>query len=346
MRKFYLKSLLLAWVAISPVALIANDVIFSQSSIDFGPRERAEIVSFNTYQLINQGNDTVSVLSYSDAMPFSQTFGTMQIAPGDTIEATINFDRKEIEGNYTAILNVYFADDTLSINVSGSLVDNTPEFTQSEILQWVGTGANHSILVVDFNSGLESESVAFGYKYDNMATGEDMIAAIASAYPDFIVDMAGGFLNDLTYQQQTGLGGNPEYWMTTSRTETGLWSMNWGISTVLSDGDWFGCTYSPVDENWNPINLPGNPVPAGLLSITEQETPNIEIFPNPCSDYISIGMGQSNFSNFEIIDMNGKSWLSENEIDGLVDVRNLPAGIYAIHISNKAGNLSEKFIKK
>ncbi|MCF8372305.1 MAG: T9SS type A sorting domain-containing protein [Bacteroidales bacterium] len=346
MRKFCLKSLLLAWVAIAPVALIANDVILSQSSFDFGPRERAEIVSFSTYQLINQGNDTVSVLSYSDATPFSQTFGSMQIAPGETIEATIDFDRTASEGNYTAILHVYFVDDTLSMNVSGSIVDNTPAFTQSEILQWVGTGANHSILVVDFNSGLESESVAFGYKYDNTATSEDMIAAIASAYPDFIVDMAGGFLNDLSYQQQTGMGGNPEYWMTASRTETGLWSMNWGISTVLNDGDWFGCTYGPVDENWNPINLPGNPVPAGLLPIFEPENPSIKIFPNPCSDFISISSGQSTFSNIEILDMNGKIWLSDSNMDDLVDVRNFPAGIYTIQISNDEGIYSSKFIKK
>lgn len=346
MRKFYLKTLLLTCVVIFPIVLEASNVITTQSSFDFGQRERANIVSSLPYQLINLGTDTAFVLYASDVFPFSQGLSSVHLAPGDTLNEAISFYRSAAEDNYNAVLEIFLADDTLSLNVSGSIVDNTPEFTQNEILHWVGTGANRSILVVDFNSGLAGESIAFGYQFDNVATAQDMITAIANAYPDFTANLGGGFLMDLTYNLQSGIGGTPNWWATCSRTESTLWSINWGISTTLDNGDWFGCTYSPVDESWNPTNFPGNPVPAqSPTSIFEPNKPNIRLYPNPATDFISVNLMKTS-STIEIIDMNGKIILSEKNRTNLIEICDLPKGLYIIRISDDTGKYFGKFIKQ
>ncbi len=346
MRKFYLKIVLPVWIFVLPLFPAAGNVICVQNNIDFGQKERADIISTLNYQLINTGVDTISVMNYNDAAPFSQVFATMHIAPGDTMDVSVNFDRSATESNYTAILEVLFANDTLSINVSGSIVDNTPVFTENEIQHWVGSGSGKAILVIDFNSGLETESFAFGYQFEGNPTAEDMLNDLTGVYPDLIINMAGGFLMDLSYMGQTGVGGNPEWWMTCSRTQSGLWSMNWGISTVLTNGDWFGCTYSPVDDNWNPIYLPENPVPAPAPgSITGIGTESIGLYPNPASDFISFPNNETEDTYAYFYDCSGKIVLPAKIIDKKIDIRSLPAGLYFVRYSNIRGIQKERFIK-
>jgi hypothetical protein len=50
-----------------------------------------------------------------------------------------------------------------------------------DIKTWVGTGSNRAAFVLDWNTGGTAESVAWGYRWDGVATGEDMFRAIAGA---------------------------------------------------------------------------------------------------------------------------------------------------------------------
>ncbi len=58
-------------------------------------------------------------------------------------------------------------------------------FTFDDITYWVGSGANRSALVIDWHDG--KDAVAYGYRWDGAATGEDMITAIADADPRLVV---------------------------------------------------------------------------------------------------------------------------------------------------------------
>jgi hypothetical protein len=51
----------------------------------------------------------------------------------------------------------------------------------SDIKVWVGSGSNQAGFVVDWNNGSTTQSLAWGYRWDGVATGEDMIRAIAAA---------------------------------------------------------------------------------------------------------------------------------------------------------------------
>lgn len=53
-----------------------------------------------------------------------------------------------------------------------------------DIIYWVGSGANQAAMVIDWNDGTETQSFAWGYRWDGEATGRDMFQAIAGFITD------------------------------------------------------------------------------------------------------------------------------------------------------------------
>ncbi|HRJ71282.1 MAG TPA: PEP-CTERM sorting domain-containing protein [Terrimicrobiaceae bacterium] len=49
----------------------------------------------------------------------------------------------------------------------------------ADIEYWVGTGSNQAALVIDWNDGIAPVSLAWGFRWDGIATGQDMFLAIA-----------------------------------------------------------------------------------------------------------------------------------------------------------------------
>jgi hypothetical protein len=54
-------------------------------------------------------------------------------------------------------------------------------FAFEDIEFWVGSGANRAALVIDWNDGKSAESLAWGFRWDGVATGADMLEAVARA---------------------------------------------------------------------------------------------------------------------------------------------------------------------
>lgn len=57
------------------------------------------------------------------------------------------------------------------------------EFTFDMIKSWTGTGENRAALVIQWNYDDEPTALVFGYRWDGMATGADMIRAVVAANP-------------------------------------------------------------------------------------------------------------------------------------------------------------------
>jgi hypothetical protein len=79
-----------------------------------------------------------------------------------------------------------------------------------DITHWVGSGANESALVIDFNDGSAVDSFAWGYRWDDpvapvVVSGADMIVAIAADDPNLSISYSGTpsdgfFLTEVTYR--------------------------------------------------------------------------------------------------------------------------------------------------
>jgi len=54
-------------------------------------------------------------------------------------------------------------------------------FTFTDIEFWVGAGSNEAAFVLDWNDGITHETLAWGYRWDGSATGEDMLRDVVTA---------------------------------------------------------------------------------------------------------------------------------------------------------------------
>jgi hypothetical protein len=62
-------------------------------------------------------------------------------------------------------------------------------FGFSDIQLWAGSGLNQSALVVDWNDGSSTPSLAWGFRWDGAASGIDLINAIVAADPHLSVEI-------------------------------------------------------------------------------------------------------------------------------------------------------------
>lgn len=221
-------------------------------------------------------------------------------------------------------------------------------FVSQDVQFWVGTGTDTALLIIDFLDGSGTASLAWGYLYNGNATGEDMLNAIAAADPDLTVVISGGFLNDITYASLSGMGGSPDYWATWSATNLGNWDMNMGISTSLSNGDLFGCSYT----NFAPAIRPGHPTAvSNPTSVTDrQRQVNMKIYPNPATDFVNIQLNHMvhQSSLIKIIDVSGKTVFTQAAASAVmqIPVQQLPDGLYTIMMTDGNVRYSQYFIKQ
>lgn len=121
------------------------------------------------------------------------------------------------------------------------------QFTTGDVKFHVGTGTETAYLVVDFKDGTDDRSYAWGYHFNlsDNKTVADLIAEIGANEPNFTfaTGFGGGFLNDIVFNQHSGLGGSPDYWSTWEGASADTFGMNGGISTKLQNSGWYGVSY-------------------------------------------------------------------------------------------------------
>ena len=215
-------------------------------------------------------------------------------------------------------------------------------FIMSDVTYWVGNGSDSAIVVIDFNETAPGESFAFGYAFSGTTTAAQALQDLADVNPDLSVNMGGGFLNDILYGSYSGIGGSPYYWGTWSATNVGGWEMNAGITEVLSDGDWFGCSYTA----WSPATPPGMPVSAlDVTGLAEHIDPVLDVYPNPTNGMLYVTLEKE--SRILVTAINGKNVLDFYSGDAIVklDLSGFETGVYFVVAISEGIVSSQKIIK-
>ena len=87
-----------------------------------------------------------------------------------------------------------------------------------------------------------------------------------------------------------------------------------------------------------------------LIEINNQVNSSIEVYPNPCTDFLTIRNMQSSTVQIRIVDMMGhlvkQVTLSPNENVTSVDVSNLPHGQYLLHIQQQDNRMETRSFLK
>ena len=219
------------------------------------------------------------------------------------------------------------------------------EFTLDEVEFWVGEGTKEALLVIDWNDGVEPVSLAWGYRFDGQPTAEQMLSDISGVDAALETDMSGGFLNNIVYNSpdvfHSGIGGDPDYWSTWSRTATTIWEMNMGVLEVLDDGSRFGCSYGFTPQ----ATAPEVPVAAPELI-----TSNNQIFVDNNKAWISGEMlhiiSENKIERFEIYNTAGQLVASEAVGDeGARYSTHHLDGVFILRVLTTKGWFAKKLVK-
>jgi len=178
-----------------------------------------------------------------------------------------------------------------SILIFGSLLSAalSQAFGLNDITTWAGTGSKQMAFVVDWNDGVNPESLVWGFRWDGTATGLDALNSIMAVDPRLSRTMGGGGSNTIfglgydTDWDGLPLTGTGEFKTPVHATdhyregwfESGFWghyvgtgpevpSWSFGngafISGALVDQDWHGFSFAPGFSGGAP-SQPVNPVP-------------------------------------------------------------------------------------
>ena len=144
---------------------------------------------------------------------------------------------------------------------------------------WAGDGANEALLVVDFwpYNG-QSDSFAFGCRFDGSITGFELLDGVQAANQGFSYAQDGGFLKGIWYTKGETtyqyVDGWPDSWFAycTSEDYGETWTFDWAVpaSRTLGDGDCDGWSAQPfIDWETEPLKpvTPLVPEPASVTAL-------------------------------------------------------------------------------
>ena len=212
-------------------------------------------------------------------------------------------------------------------------------FTADDVVYWEGTGTDSAVVVIEFNDG--NPAVAFGYISDGMATAEDALNDLASAHGNLTVGVGGGFLNEIEYDSQVGIGGtNNFYWSTWSGTNAGNWALNAGLGEVLSNGDWFGCSFTDFSPATPPAGTNAASDPAGIFSAEL----NSDWHVYSADKRLTISLNDDVNGQFRVFNLAGNLIAEQNQMGRTTNIEMTSAanGFYTVQYVNQNGVASKK----
>ena len=221
----------------------------------------------------------------------------------------------------------------LALSTTLAAASAQAQFTMADVQFWIGTGADSSVLVFDFQDGTVDPSYAWGFLHDGSATGLDMVEAVAAADPNLALDIPSGFLNTVTYGAHAGVGGAPDYWSTWSGADLASMEMNLGLSEVLTNGSWFGCSYTDFD----PPLAPTMPIAAtNATAVLERRLLDLGVYPQPATDVLFVRVNEDGTHALRIHDLGGRTVFTgrTNGLTTAVDVAGWAPGTYVLVVGD------------
>ncbi len=102
-----------------------------------------------------------------------------------------------------------------------------------------------------------------------------------------------------------------------------------------------------VDGSWMIRPLLGSVIPP-LVSVSENNVSDLDIqfYPNPAKDFIKWSVNTNETYSISLTDISGRRVLEFDSSSGLIDIREIPSGLYFINVQDKNGQKikSEKII--
>lgn len=215
-------------------------------------------------------------------------------------------------------------------------------YTSSQITNWIGTGTNKSLVVVDFgtnNSNGNAHSFVFGIQYNGSITAEQALQLIQSQASYFNFTSSNNQISSVSLNTFTGNNSGTENWKLYTGKDLSSWQKKANLSQVqLSNKTWLGLSFGE--------RRPFTPTEANnaTLSVSSVHKKALfNIYPNPTSDFIQIETPE-NIREINIYSSVGQKVMTSQSTK--INVKSLNTGVYWVEIKTKNGSTVHKIVKK
>lgn len=279
-------------------------------------------VIFNSHSGLDSEPDWWSTWSGSSAETFSMNGG---------ISSTV-------QNGLWYGLSYGFANPTTQAPVTPIPAYSSQWFQASQITNWIGTGTNKSLVVVDFGTQTDEieNSYVFGIQYNGTITAEQALQLIQTetSYFNFTTNTNQIATLNLGSNSGTTTATNP--WKIYQGTDLSNWQTKTDLAQVtLSNNDWLGLSFT--------TRRPFTPQEASAtLSNQNEQKIEFKVYPNPTSDYLNI-YSEEQILDVIIFNVQGKQVLKSSQ--NRLDVSSLSPGVYLLKIQTNTGSDLMKFIK-
>lgn len=245
---------------------------------------------------------------------------------------------EDLQDGYWYGCSYGFSNPTSEAPVTPIPAYNSQWYSDTDITQWIGTGTNHSIIIVDFGTTTDAteDSYAFGIKYDGTISALDALEMIQLETGSFSYTMGESNIDTINYLDFIGTNTTSQPVSIYSGTNLSNWQTQTDLSAVsLSNYQWLGISFGE--------RRPYTPQEADqALSTNTPDQLQIVLYPNPVEHTLNIS-GINEALQVSIFNMMGKAVLKTQESQ--IDVQDLASGLYVIHIKSEHGETVKKFIK-
>ena len=277
------------------------------------------MLSFNSH-LQQSGNDWWSL--------WTSSFGPGEFDPAGWMSSTL-------ENNVWYGASYGFSNPEMEAPSNPIAAYSSQWFTNTNVTSWQGSGANKSVIVVDFGTDTNNvaNSFAIGLKYDGVLSGEAILTAVQSHISAFSFAMNGQEISQITFGTNTQL--SP--WNVFKGTNLSDWTNKMSLSQVtLSNNEWLGLSFG----SRRPFKPQEMTTYLGLNSNSKADL--IKLYPNPVENILYIS-SENEIKGCLILDQNGRII---KEVKGnSIDVSTLSQGMYFLKMNNGQHIQVEKFIK-
>ena len=212
-------------------------------------------------------------------------------------------------------------------------------YKSTDIVTWLGTGSNQSLVVVDFGTDTNSvaDSYVFGIQYNGTITAEDALDLINTELNGFDYVMTSNVLSSVTIGTRTEAATGTNSWKAYSGTDLSNWKTESDLSTVtLDNNDWLGLSIG-TRRPFTPQDITAS------LSTSKFNNIQASIYPNPTSDILNIQTDES-ITNVTAYNIAGQKVLQAST--QTINVSNLKTGVYVLKVETAKGSATLKFVKK
>ncbi|MDW9381874.1 T9SS type A sorting domain-containing protein [Chryseobacterium sp. JV558] len=212
-------------------------------------------------------------------------------------------------------------------------------YAPSQVTNWVGTGSNKSLVVIDFgtDNANGANSFVFGIKYNGSITADQALQLIQTQVSYFNFTSANNQISNLSLNSFTGNASGSDSWKLYKGKDLSSWQTKANLSQIqLNNDDWLGLSFGQR----RPFTPSEAQLTLGISSVTKKK---FIIYPNPASDFIQIETTEK-LKEVNIYSATGQKVLTSQELK--IPIRALSSGVYFVEIKTNGGSTIHKMVKK